>query len=271
MISAVSFAHTLNGFSSPSTDPAFSLVLKGIKKKTFVPPKRALPFTTLTVKQLVEGLIGEDMERDSFYNVELIDWRTAAQSVLCFSALARFDCLTKLNPSHLVFGDAALIIHFPRSKTDQLGEGNDVSVHRSGGDFCPVRFMESYLRRLSWEYQLEAPSRAYTGPLFPALTVRKIATRFGDAVTSLPVNPSAFSRSAATIALRKGLEKTGIANAAAFTLHSGRRGGASAAVAAGCDMLTLKRQGRWKSDSCPQLYVDNHVSINLDFTKFLSM
>ena len=35
MTSAVGFAHTLNGFDSPSHDPAFSLVMWGIKRKTF--------------------------------------------------------------------------------------------------------------------------------------------------------------------------------------------------------------------------------------------
>ena len=134
-----------------------------------------------------------------------------------------------------------LIIHFPRSKTDQLGEGKGVSVHRFRGSYCPVNFLG------------------------------KISMRFGDAVTSLPVEPSLFSRSAATTAMRRGLEKVGSLNAGAFTLHMGRHVGALAAVEAGCDMLTLKRQGFWKSDSCPQLYVDNHVMINADFTKFLSL
>ena len=191
--------------------------------------------------------------------------------MICFAALARFDCITKLLPCNLTFNDKAVIILFPRSKTDQLGVGAEVAIHRSGSDFCPVAFLEAYIKRLSWEFQLEFPGKLYQGPLFPGLTVRKIATRFGNAITSLPVAPSPLSRSAATIALRKGLEKAGHPQASSFTLHSGRRGGASAAVAAGCDLLTLKRQGRWRSDSCPQLYVDEHVTLNTDFTKFLGI
>ena len=269
MISAVSFAHTINGFKSPSQDPTFSLVLKGIRKKTFTPPKRAIPMSTQVVTSLVRGLLGADLDVDSFYDAPLQDWRTAAQAVICFFALARFDCLTQLKPDCLAFFDAYLVITFPRGKTDQIGEGRAVSVHRSDG-FCPVDFLESYIKRLSWEFQLENPGVSYTGPLFPALTVRKIPTRFGDAVTALPKDPKAFSYSGATLALRKALERIGHPQANLFTMHSGRRGGASTAVANGCDLLTLKRQGRWKSDSCPQLYVDEHVSLNTDFTKFLS-
>ena len=272
MISAVSFAHTLNGFPSPSQDPTFSLVLRGIKRKTFVPPKRAVPLSSSDVSLLVLRLIASDLEVDSFFDVCLSDWRTAAQAVLSFFALARFDCLTKLRPVHLRFQDRLVLVTFPSSKTDQLGEGRVVSVHRANdAAFCPVDFLEKYLRRLNWEFQLEFPSKNYEGPIFPSLTVRKIKSAFGDAVSSLPTAPVPFSHSGATMALRKALAKVGHPQANLFTMHSGRRGGASAAVAAGCDLLTLKRQGRWKSDACPQLYVDEHVSINTDFTKYLAI
>ena len=271
MTSAVSFAHTLNGFAPPMQHRSFSLVMRGIKRKTFKMPKRAVPFTTKLVQALMLGLIGDDLNHDSHYDVGLLEWRTVAMAVLTFSALARFDCLTKLMPHHLTFQPKAVIVFFPASKTDQVGAGASVSVHRSNSPFCPVDFLEAYSKRLSWEFNLEHPSKLYAGPLFPSLTVRKIMSEFGPATTALPPVLSAFSRSAATISLRKGLEKIGHPSPSSFTLHSGRRGGASAAVAAGCDMLTLKRQGRWKSDSCPQLYVDDHVNLDTDFTKFLDL
>ena len=69
MVSAVSFAHTLNGFPSPSDHPSFSLVLKGIKRKTFVPPRRAVPLTPKHVVDLMTVLLGEDMEVEAFYDV----------------------------------------------------------------------------------------------------------------------------------------------------------------------------------------------------------
>ena len=270
MILAVSFAHTVNGFNFPSQDLTFLLVLKGIWKKTFTTPKRAIPMTSATVSSLVEGLLGEDLFVDSFYYASLSDWRTAAQTVISFYALARFDCLTKLTPDCCAFFDNLVVINFPRGKTDQIGEGSSVSVHRSPSGFCPVHFLESYLKRLSWEFKLEFLDGNYAGPLFPTLTVRKIASRFGDAVTELPSAPKPFSHSGATLALRKDLNRIGHPQANLFTMHSGRRAGASTAVTNGCDLLTLKRQGRWKSDACPKLYVDEHVSINTDFTKFLS-
>ena len=271
MISAVSFAHTLNGFPSPSAHPSFSLVLKGIKRKTFVPPKRAIPFTSEIVVSLMATLVGADLEVDSFYDVPLIDWRTVALAVLTFSALARFDCACKLLPHHFNFTEDALIITFPGSKTDQLGEGQKVSVHRTDSVSCPVNFLECYIDRLRWEHKLDNPTQIYAGPMLPGLTTRKVQAWFGEASSSLPKTPTPLSRSAATTSLRAALCRIGHPNAAAFTLHSGRRGGASAAVAAGCDLVTLKRQGRWKSDSCPQLYIDENVTLNANFSRFLSL
>ena len=100
--------------------------------------------------------------------------------------------------------------------------------------------------------------------------MRWIDSQWGRAAKALPETPVLFSHSGATIALWKALEGIGHPQANLFTMHCGCRGGASAAVAAGCDMLRLKRQGRWKSDSCPQLYVDEHISLNTDITKFLA-
>ena len=268
MISAVAFAHTLNGFPSPSHHPSFALVLKGIKRKTFVAPKRAIPREI--VINLMTTLLGGDVEVEALYDVGLIDWRTVALAVLTFSALARFDCAANLKPEHLAFSDSAVAINFPKSKTDQIGAGQLVSVHRLDSPSCPVLFLERYIRRLNWEYQLEHPGRCYPGPLLPGLTTRRISSpSLGDVRTSLPIDLAPLTRAGATSALRKGLERVGHPNAAAFTLHSGRRGGATAAAAAGCDLVTLKRQGRWKSDSCPQLYIDESVSLNTNFSKFI--
>ena len=197
MVSAVAFAHTLNGYPSPSQHPSFSLVMRGIRRKTFVPPKRAVPLTGDIVVNLMAVLVGADLELDEFYDVGLIDWRTVALAVLSFSALARFDCAANLRICDLTFTSASVTINFPKSKTDQLGEGKLVSVHRVRTASCPVSFLESYIKRLNWEHQLEHPNRCYPGPLLPGLTTRKISSRFGEASSSLPANPSPLSRTAA--------------------------------------------------------------------------
>ena len=73
MISAVSFAHTMNWFPSPFQDPTLSLVLRGIKRETFVPPKRSVPLSSSDMALLVLRLIASDLEVDSFFDVCLSD------------------------------------------------------------------------------------------------------------------------------------------------------------------------------------------------------
>ena len=55
-----------------------------------------------------------------------------------------------------------------------------------------------------------------------------------------------------------------------FGEHSGRRGGTTAAAAAGADINELKLQGRWLSDSMPRLYTDNAVKLRRDFASRLA-
>ena len=57
---------------------------------------------------------------------------------------------------------------------------------------------------------------------------------------------------------------------AGYGEHSGRRGGTTAAAAAGADINELKLQGRWKSDSMPRLYTDNAVKLRRDFASRLA-
>ena len=183
-----------------------------------------------------------------------------AHLVTSFTALARFDCLTKTKIKDLTFVTGGATIKFWDTKTDTFNQGQTVFVKAiTGSVYCPVTFLHGYFRRLQWEAFLGG-FFPYNGPLFPALTGAQIA---------LVASPRPFSKQGALLAMKNHLFHLGVPNWDKFTLHSGRRGRASAAVAAGCDMLTLKRQGRWKSDSCPQLYVDEHVSLNTDFTKFL--
>ena len=55
-----------------------------------------------------------------------------------------------------------------------------------------------------------------------------------------------------------------------FGEHSGRRGGTTAAAAAGADINELKLQGRWRSDSMPRLYTDNAIKLRRDFASRLA-
>ena len=182
--------------------------------------------------------------------------------VFSFTSLARFDCASRLRISHLHFQEHGLEVHFTSSKTDQTKKGEFVFIGRiPNSPFCPVLFMKAYHIRLNWE-AFSLNSFPFTGFVFPALR------RSGTAMRLLA---SPASRQAACKAFRDVLESLGVPDPSLFTLHSGRRGGATAAAMNGCSFLSIKRQGRWKSDSCPQRYIDDATSRKNNFSRFLGL
>jgi hypothetical protein len=178
--------------------------------------------------------------------------------------------MSLLHTGHLRFQDSGLYVTFPSSKTDQLGQGEDIFILGSPSFYCPVRFMFLYLQRLNYDARL-AGSVAYVGPLFPALRQRTVQTPDGARVIQLPVVLAPFTYNAALQALRRLLRVVGVPDPECYGLHSGRRGGATTALNAGCPFLFVKRQGRWKSDSVPLLYVDPDFESLCAFSRFLTL
>ena len=262
MVAAVSFFHRLHNFQPPLSTARGRLVLRGITRAFSKPVRRAPPLTPDIVKTAIYYQIGSDLDRSANFAVPLLTWRTVAQLVLSFSALARYHCLTNIFVTDVVFINSGVQLTFWNTKTDVLNQGQKVFVSPVPNSFaCPVRFLAAYMFRLNWE------AFPYVGPLFPGLTAPQGARGF----SSLPPNPRAFSKQGATLAMRRHLMHIGVPNASSFTLHSGRRGGATQAALGGCDFLAIKRQGRWASDSCPQMYIDEAATLQSNFSSFLGL
>ena len=182
--------------------------------------------------------------------------------VFSFASLARFNCMTLIKINHIHFCEDGVQIFFPKSKTDQAGRGEIVFLNCIPNSFyCPVLLLKAYSLRLQFE-AFQAGTFPYRGFLFPGL--RRIRGR--TLLTRL-----AFSRQGATKALRDLLSELGTPDPSAFTLHSGRRGGATFAAMNGCDFISLKRQGRWRSDKSPQIYIDDAHTRNNRFTSYLGL
>ena len=269
LVAAVAFFHRYHGFEPPASAARGRLILRGIARTFAKPVKRAPPLSACIVRSAIYYQIGSDLEKTTYFSVPLITWRAVAQLVVSFSALARHHCLTNISVSDLAFFNDGVRLTFWRTKTDAMNQGQSVFLAPVPTSFaCPVRFLRAYVLRLQWEAFMGGLELPYSGPLFPALT----ATR-GSASgrSSLPANPAPFSKQAATISMRLHLRHLGVPNFNEFTLHSGRRGGATAAALSGCDFLSIKRQGRWVSDSCPQVYIDEAATMQSTFSTFLGL
>ena len=261
MVAAVSHFHARAGFASPASNPQVRLTLRGIRRSFCKEPKRALPLTPNLVRMATE-LLEDDCYRTSHFEKPLLLWRTVIAMVFSFSSLARFDCMTRLKISHLSFEDNGANIFFPSSKTDQFRTGQNIFLkHIPGSRFCPVFLLKSYTLRLHYAAH-QANAFPFSGFLFPAFARRQASTFPTD---------KPFSRQGATKAFRDTLSLLPVPDPSRYTLHSGRRGGATNAALMGCDFLTIKRQGRWKSGSCPQMYIDEAHLRNNHFTSFLGL
>ncbi len=79
--------------------------------------------------------------------------RDTALFLVGFAGTLRRSELVAIDREHLRFTDTGLSITFPRSKTDQDGEGAQLGIPRFGDrDTCPVRALDAWLRRAGIEY-----------------------------------------------------------------------------------------------------------------------
>jgi hypothetical protein len=237
----------------------------------FRKPTHVLPITPVIVQHLLYYVIGGDLDVHAHYDVSLHDWRTVAAAIFSFASLARYNCMSLLTVAHLRFADGGLYVTFPSSKTDQLGLGEEIFIMSTDSIYCPVAFMRKYLGRLDWESSLAQLGEVYAGPLFPALCQRRVLFEGDPYYVQLPLVLQPFSYTGALRAFRKLLAFIGIPDPKCYGLHSGRRGGATAALNAGCPLLFVKRQGRWKSDSVPLLYVDPDFANLCVFSRHLNL
>ena len=107
---------------------------------------------------------------------------------------------------------------------------------------CPVLLTQFYLQKFNLT----------RGHLLPCLRGKTT------------VLDSALSYNTALRDLRRCLSKIGV-DPSGYGEHSGRRGGTTAAAAAGASIDELMLQGRWSTQEMPRLYTDNAIKARRDF------
>ena len=146
LVAAVSRLHWDNFLPSPTESFAFRRLLQGFRRLLSKPPKQKDP---LTIEMLASAIqIARSGNR-------LQEWRTVARMNLSFFAGCRWSDLALLKLSHFKFSDSqdGVSIHIPRSKTDQLGRGDDVFIKAIQSPSCPVLFLKDYFAKLNYEGQ----------------------------------------------------------------------------------------------------------------------
>lgn len=133
----ISKVHKLGGHPSPTADPRFAEIMRGIRR-------------TRGVRQTQKEALTPDDLRRALAVPRATPVQTARDRALLLTGLAsalRRAELCAIDVAHLTWKPHGVWITVPRSKTDQEGAGRIVAVPRLrvATDLCPVRALRAWL------------------------------------------------------------------------------------------------------------------------------
>jgi integrase len=227
LAAAVNLQHEMQLLVSPTKHPSFHRLMVGIAKTFSRPRKPRLPLTKTILKSCFDKFLRDDMRTKK--TTDLIHWRTIWRMTMEFFGLLRWDEVHALRRKDLLFKDNHLVVRIARSKTDQYRQGMEVLIAADAGPYCPVRFTREYLDRLHGSQDEFLQPRI--------LSVKKKGSKFRE---QRAVPTSQVSYTTALEDLRHVIASVGL-NPSMFGEHSGKRGGASAAGAAGASKEGIKQ------------------------------
>ena len=242
---AVSWVHASAGLSSPSVDPFVKATLEGLQRSLAKPVVKKEPVTV----DMLEAIV-KDVDKSG----TLMDLWLATACLLAFSGFLRFSELIFLRPCDFEVSREMMKIKIIQSKTDQLRQGDELVIARTGNPTCPVAMLEIYMNRtgMSWEEQRY---------LFRPIQ----RTKNGESLRQSGKISYTCLRD-----LFKKIADLGLPPSN-FGLHSLRAGGATAATNAKVPDRLFKRHGRWKSENAKDGYVKDQVQSRLEVSRNLGL
>jgi integrase len=221
-LSAIAAAHRAAGLALDLKDPRIARVMEGIARSVGTRTVGSKPVLADELANMLRALPPTP-----------IGARDRALLIIGFGAAMRRTELVALDLDDVTVTDIGLKVLIRFSKTDQVGAGEEVGIHRSSdGRLCPVKAIESWL-----ELRGRQP-----GPLFQQMT------RTGN-VRPVRLSDRGVVRAVKSAALAIGLDPDRYAG------HSLRAGLATSASNAGADLLHIMNQTRHRSVDTVRRYV----------------
>jgi site-specific recombinase XerD len=245
-LSALSWAHNLQGLASPVKDPVVTEVINGIKRKLACPTLRKEPFSADNMKNLVLLM----------RPVSLTDVRNTTLMVIAFVAFLRFEEVTNIRIQDITFHAEHVEINIPKAKTDQLRQGNSLVIASTGGVTCPVTLLARYMKMAGLKQQKHNSSFLFTRIIFKNKKLQLFHA-------NKPMSYSNVRDMVKVKAQQLGLDPK------SFSTHSMRSGGATAAAAAGTDERLMQKHGRWAVSSSKDRYIVDALDKRLEVSKRL--
>eukprot|EP01029_Cantina_marsupialis_P004778 TRINITY_DN149_c0_g1_i1.p1 TRINITY_DN149_c0_g1~~TRINITY_DN149_c0_g1_i1.p1 ORF type:complete len:357 (-),score=46.80 TRINITY_DN149_c0_g1_i1:1633-2703(-) len=222
-----------------------SIIQNGMQRRLAHPLRQAAPLTPAILQKALRYLCPDLRNPYSLL--------TAAFMAFSFIGCARYSDLMACSKTDVTSLDFGFSLFCPFSKTDPLRQGRSIhlggcsSVLQPGSNIVDIP-SPSFL--LSMLLQLCPDNTA----LFP----------YPGGTGVIPLNwLNSSIRSVITVV-------TDEATAARFSSHSGRRGGATSAIAAGADLDLVRRLGGWKCHSSAARYMDRDPQLK-KLAKVLSL
>ena len=216
---AIAFMHRVAGFEPPTGSEAVKAVLSGIRRSVGTAVTRKAPATAETIRAIIAEM-----------PTDLRGLRDRALLLVGFAGALRRSELIALDVEDLEECSEGFHVRIRRSKTDQEGAGNFVSIPH-GSRLRPIRALKDWL---------EASGIA-DGPIFRPI-------RKGGKVEAARLT----DRSVANI-LKAHVEAVGL-DPTIFSGHSLRSGFVTSALQAGADVLRVMDVTRHRQIETLKIY-----------------
>lgn len=221
-LAAISQAHKLAGYPSPTQAEWVRTVMKGIRRELGTAQRQVAPAVSEIMRQWVRHLPDT-----------LLGKRDRALLLVGFAGAFRRSEIAALTVADVRFVPEGMIVTLRRSKTDQESAGETKGIPLgTWAETCPVRTLKAYLKAADIK----------DGPLFRPIN------RHGQ------VKPKHLNGSDIASIIKRTADAAGF-DAETFSGHSLRAGFATAAAAAGASDRAIKKQTGHKSDRVLQRYI----------------
>ena len=277
LVAGVSCFVNIAGGAPPTEDPFVSGAQDAVQRHLGY---KDSPKDTLLQEHIVKMV---ELKGDSVANVETI--ATLARIALSQTALLRFDDLAALKMGHFVFTQLIVRLFLVRTKTDKYAKGQWSSFFvNEDEEASPYALVVRLLATLvqTWDLMSAAEKKPYskwTDPQDGSLLLAEIPFMFKTVSMGekqFPAPPGVSSATTRTSLYNMYLAKVkeyssdiGL-DPTKYGTHSGRRGGATAAVEAGVEDELIMQQGRWRSKMAFNRYICDELELRQRAAAFLA-
>ena len=244
---AIKWVHGINDLVDPTENGFVKNMLEAAKRLKSQPVKRNDVITSDMLVALCDQYTG---------NFALTDIRDLTMILMCYTGFLRFDETSKLKCNDVTFHDDHFILNIKSSKTDQFRSGNKVMVAKGHTSACAYAMLTRYI-------SLASIDLTSTDFLFKPMIKSKGKFRCINKEKGL-----SYTRTRECIV--KKLKS--FAPELNIGTHSLRAGGIT--TVANTDSVSercLMRHGRWKTETCKNMYVEDSVDKKLKVTKALAL